>query len=195
MADFLAEVLLSKGAGDFDRYIKCCKLQAHFIPSNEIVYFYRTWFNQDPPDIEDAYEIAKEMFILETRYKGGKHLFAGCSFDEKAIRMQCVRVEDVSVKIDTTKELSDDEARYWLGPIANGSYRFFVPEVSIEDVVRKYGSVLWVDFQIIVKTRDEDMYPLRIRLWHHPDMNQWIIDAVTRQSTIRGAASSPSLVF
>jgi hypothetical protein len=193
LADFLAEVLLSKGAGDFDRYKQCIQLNTRLIPSNDVEYFYQTWFHREPPTVKNAYELAQEMYTLETQYNDGKHLPVACSFEKAAIRMRCIRVHDVNTKIDTLGGLSEDELRYWFGPIANGSYIFFVPDVPIEEAVKNHGSVIWVDFQIIIKTRDEDMYPLRIRLWYHPDMSRWIIDTVTRQSTIKGAMLSPSV--
>ncbi len=195
LADFLSELFLSKGAGDFDRYKRCVQLNAKPIPFDEVKSFYKTWFNRNPPDTKDALKLAREMYNLEVQYNNGKHLFDGCSFDENAFRMKCIRISDSNAHIDTLGDLTEDQKQYWLGPIASGVYHFFAPDIQIEEVLHEHGSVIWVDFQIVVRTKGGDMYPPRIRLWYHPDINQWILDGFSKQSTIRGVTDQPEFVF
>ncbi|MHC4396272.1 MAG: hypothetical protein ACYS1A_11525 [Planctomycetota bacterium] len=48
---------------------------------------------------------------------------------------------------------------------------------------------------MIVKTKDDDAYPLRTRIWYHPQLKRWVIDSVARQSSLRAAYGSPPLIF
>lgn len=194
LGDFLVEILVSKKTGDFNRYKRSVGLDAQMIENSSIKYFYEHWVHRKVPVGIGAEELAQEMFLFESGYGNGGHRFSDCSFEPNGIRT-AYAYRKTTESPDTLAELTDDELHYWLGPVANGLPPFFVPEVSLDEILATEGAIHWIDFQVIVKTKDKDAYPLRIRTWYHPKLKRWVIISVTRHSSLRAAYGSPPLIF
>jgi len=194
LGDFLVEVLLSKKKCDFNRYKRAVGLDAHMIEAYRIERFYEKWVHRKVPVGIGAEKLAEEMFLFESSYGGGGHRFSACSFESNGIRIVYVHRKSGETP-DTLAGLTDEALDYWLGPVANGLPFFFIPEISLDEILATEGAVHWVDFQIIVKTKDDDAYPIRMRIWYHPRLKRWVIDGVSRQSSLRAAYGSPPLIF
>jgi len=194
VADFLAEVLLSKATGDLERYKRAVGVRARAADPGGVDWFYTKWIHRQVPTGKTPEDLAEEMFTFESNFRKGRNRLAACSLTPKGIRVVCCK-RKAAEDPNTLGDLSEEELHYWLGPVANGLAPQFRPEVLLEEILADGTVVDWVDMLLVVKTRDDDAYPLRVRTWYHPQLDRWILESMAQQSSLRAAFGCPPLVY
>jgi hypothetical protein len=197
LAEFFTELLVSKSSGDFKRYKRTLGTGIKATIRGNLAnleQYYRRWMNKDLPSHANAEQIAKETFLFENSYEEGGTRLTHCSFDVNGIRLRHAKCDSPINLPNTTRSMSDDEGQYWLGPIVVSANVLYRPVPSLQSVLSQETSVEWIDFFIIVKTQNDDTFPLRIRCWYHPKLKHWVVAGVDKQSSIKAANSPPMTI-
>jgi hypothetical protein len=188
LVSFLGSVLVARSEGDWDKYRSALGsgMKAR-VPGDRLGSCKRNYERHTLkrfPSTSPAECIAEEFFHCESQWDDGALRMQSCSFENDGMRLAHLRFGARSEVNDTLSKVEPEKLAYWFGPIVKSAYIFFQPETNRDVVLRDHDYVDWVDFQTIMKTRGNDIHPIRIRCWYHPVLEHWVIAGVDRQSSV-----------
>ncbi len=123
-----------------------------------------------------------EQFIkdLDERYQG--RLDGACVSEQGCrVRVSKIRVRE-QLWLEFDSALPRAERDYWMRSNSGTAYRFRVPKVTLDDVLRRDGVATVAACMIVVRTTGGENYNLCSSWFRDPAIDAWVCDEVVRKN-------------
>lgn len=122
-----------------------------------------------------------EQFLEDVhgKYRGALH---GVSTSEEGCRVRVSRIrvrEQLWLEFDNA--LPRSERDYWMRSNSGTAYRFRLPRVSLDDVLRRDGIATVAACMVVVRTTGGECYNLSPAWFWDPALDAWVCDEVVRK--------------